>query len=750
MLKFSFSMNKIKKTGAVIILFIMMASITVAQNKITGTVTDNTNNKALSFVNVFLPEQNKGTLTDENGAFELTNLPKGNFKIQFSYVGYKTILKSLVNNTTGMVLNIKMEPAVLQSEEVVVSGGTYSSQHENAIKIELIKGNEITSIGTPTFTEAIASVPGVDMIAKGTGVAKPVIRGLSMTNILMLNNGVKLENFQFSENHPFIIDEFGIDRVEIIKGPASLLYGSDAVGGVINVIKEKPAPVGKIQGDFNTQYHSNTQGVVTNMGVKGSTESFFWGVRGGIKSHADYKDGNGDYVPNTRFNETSFKANLGLNKSYGLFRLYYDYNRPKLGMCVANAVALTTENGRDNKIWYQDLTNQVISTRNTLFLGNYKVDLNLNYQMNNRKLQTDTVNTAAFELVDMDMNTFSYELKTYLPSTTQSEYIIGIQGANKTNRNNEAPSHVLPDADVNDFSAFGVAQYTFFEKLKAQAGIRYDSRSLTTEAETDKEAVDNDYGDVSASMGVTYEVNDKLFLRSNLASAFRTPNIAELTENGLHGTIYEQGDPDLKSQRNYEADISAHFHSKYVMVDVSGFYNNIKDYIYIAPTADTTDSGYEIYRYSQNDADIYGGELSIDILPFDWLNLNTSYAYLIGKEDDGDYLPYIPQNKLRFEIKLQKQELAFLQNSFFKIGGLLAAKQDNPSIYETETDGYFVLNSGIGTNIQWANQTIALSVQANNLLNETYIDHLSTLKSLNYYNIGRNISVNLKIPFGIK
>ena len=213
----------------------------------------------------------------------------------------------------------------------------------------------------------------------------------------------------------------------------------------------------------------------------------------------------------------------------------------------------------------------------------------------------------------------------------------------------------MPDANVNDFSVFGLAQYTFFEKLKTQAGIRYDFRSISTEAEINKEAVNTDYGNVSASLGTTYKLNKNILLRTNFASAYRTPNIAELTQNGMHGARYEQGNPELKSQRSYEADLSAHFHSKFVMVDVSGFYNRINDYIFIAPTDDTIASGDKIYRYSQTNSEIYGGELAIDVLPANWLNFKTSYAYLIGKQDDGNYLLFIPQNKLRFEIKFQKQ-----------------------------------------------------------------------------------------------
>jgi iron complex outermembrane receptor protein len=740
---------KLKYLWSFIIVFIMINQVGFAQNSIKGKITNKTNNQPLPSANVYLPEQHKGTLTDNNGIYNMNHLPKGKIKIQFSYVGYKTIIKTLLIEDSEIILNIEMESAVLQAEEVVVSGGSYTTQHQNAIKIEILKSKDIAEIGTPSFTEAIANVPGVDMISKGVGVAKPVIRGLSMTNILMLNNGVKLENFQFSENHPFLIDEFGIDRIEIIKGPASLLYGSDAVGGVINVLKEKPAPIGKIIGDFNTQYHSNTQGIVSNLGIKGSSENFFWGLRGGLKSHADYRDGNENYVPNTRFNEKSFKANVGLIKSFGLFRLYYDYNQPDLGMCVGDAIALTTENGRENKIWYQDLTNHLISTKNTLFFGKYKIDMNAAYQMNNRRLQTDN-NKPFFEMVDMDMNTFSYEIKTYLPSGINSEYIIGLQGANKTNRNHDAPSHVLPDADVNDLSVFGLVQHTFFEKLKMQAGIRYDFRTISTVAETNKEAIDNDYGNISASVGATYELNKHVLLRANLASAHRTPNIAELTQNGMHGSRYEQGNADLKSQLSYEADLSAHFHSKYIMVDLAGFYHSINNYIFIAPTNDTIAGGDKIYRYSQTNAEIYGSELSLNILPVDWINIKTTYAYLLGKQDDGSNLPFIPQNKLRLELKFQKQKIAFMKNPFVKLGGLYAAKQNKPAMFETESDSYFLLNAGIGANFKWANQLLAISIQANNLLNETYIDHLSTLKGMGYYNIGRNISINIRIPFGIK
>ncbi|HNZ71952.1 MAG TPA: TonB-dependent receptor plug domain-containing protein, partial [Prolixibacteraceae bacterium] len=135
----------------------------------------------------------------------------------------------------------------------MVSGGYHSTQHENAVKIDVLKLNPKEITATPNFTEVLTRVPGVDMISKGSGISKPVIRGLSMNDILVLNNSVRYENYQYSSHHPLGIDEFGIEDVEVIKGPASLLYGSDAIGGVINFIKEKPAPQHTITGDYNLQ-----------------------------------------------------------------------------------------------------------------------------------------------------------------------------------------------------------------------------------------------------------------------------------------------------------------------------------------------------------------------------------------------------------------------------------------------------------------------------------------------------------------
>ena len=443
--------------------------ITNAQTHIQGRVTDS-NGNPLGGASVFLPEQNKGTVCAENGEYRIENLPTGKVKLQFSYMGFNTVVKTVAIQSGKNNLNVSLTVSVIESQEIVVTGGFVSSQHENAVKIDVLKSKDISLSGTPNFMESLTKVPGVDMIAKGQGVSKPVIRGLSMNDILVMNNGVRIENYQFSENHPLGVDDNDVERVEVIKGPASLLYGSDAIGGVLNFIKEQPAPTGKIIGDYKMQLHSNTLGMNNSLGIKGTSKHLFSGLRVSNKTHADYVQGGGDFVPNSRFNEWSVGANAGYTGKSGTFKIFYDYFKQELGMTVPAVKALIPEQGRKNNIWYQDLEHHMVASQNKLYLGKFKWETNLGYQIAMRKLQT----TLEVPFVEMNLNTLTYESKVYLPSSKTAEYVLGIQGMTQTNRNqNNRASQFLPDADVNNIGGLALAQYSFFRKLKLQGGASF-------------------------------------------------------------------------------------------------------------------------------------------------------------------------------------------------------------------------------------------------------------------------------------
>ncbi len=739
----------------VLVFFVLFLFVKVnAQNQIKGKVTD-INNKPLVGASVYLPELNKGTITNHEGEYLITNIPNGKIKIQFSFVGYNTEIRTIEISQSVINVNISLSIAIIQSQEVVITGGYVSSQHENAVKIDVLKIKDIAFSGTPNFMESLTQVPGVDMIAKGPGVSKPVIRGLSMNDVLVMNNGVRIENYQFSENHPLGIDDNDVERIEIFKGPASLLYGSDAIGGVINFIKEKPAPTGKILGHYRLQLSSNTLGINNSIGLKGASKKIYGGFRFGYKTHADYLQGGGEFVPNTRFNEMTFNANTGYTGTIGTFKLFYDYFKQDLGMCVPTVIPLITERGRKNEIWYQDLDYQMISSQNSLYLGMFKLDINAAYQNTLRKLQT----TLEVPFVEMNLNTFTYESKLYLPFNEKSEYIIGLQGMIQNNRNlNNRASQFLPDANINNIGFLGLARYTFFQKLKLQGGLRFDmynteTFALGTEGTSGYHApVKKDFSNFNGSLGAIYQPVEKIMLRVNFAKGYRVPNLSELTSNGMHGNRYEIGNENLSPENSFETDLSMHYHGKFLSFDLAGFYNHIIDYIFISPTADTTSTGVGIYRFSQTNATLYGGEAGINFHPksVPWLHIKGTYSSVIGKQENGNYLPFIPANKVRYEIRAESKKIGFLRKPNIKISALTAFSQDNPSPYETETDEYTLVNLSVYSEIIVSKQTLSFGVSINNLFDIQYYDHLSTLKPLNYYNQGRNISLSLKIPFALK
>jgi iron complex outermembrane receptor protein len=742
-----------------ILLVMMISFFTVpvySQNSLSGYVFDKNDKSPLVGANVFLPELSRGVVTDSTGYYIITSLPKGEIMVTYSYIGYKTDIKEIKIEKPVQKVDVFLKPVAIQGEEVVISGNFTGSQHVNTVKISTLKSKDLLQAASPSFIEAITAIPGVDMISKGPGIATPVIRGLSTSNILFLNNGIPLQNFQFSVDHPYIIDESGVGKIEVLKGPASLLYGSGAVGGIINVLPKAPLPDGNVEGNVKFKYFSNTKGLAGNLGIRGTNNDIIWGVYGDMNSNKDYYDGDNQRVPNSRFNTNSLKADIGLIKKVGTFRLFGQYSKDNLGLTVPPSIQKVKDNDRKTSLWYQDLSNLFLQFQNKLLIGSCMTETNVAWQQNRRKLQTD-YDSPYFTAVDMLLKTFNYSAKITTPVLNGFRLSGGFQGYWQNNKNFEAPDHVIPDATLNESSLFAMAQYKT-EKLNVETGLRYTffdvSVPLQRKSPTTNETIgplDKTFNNVSFSAGITYYVTKDLLIRSNIASAFRAPNLAELTQDGVHGTRYEVGDPNLKTQRNYESDLGIHLHTIHTTLDISGFYNYINNYIYLSPSNDTTQSGLPVYYYQQDPAQLFGGEARFHIHPHPvhWLHLMADWDYTIGKKNNGEYLPFIPPQKFRFEIKLEKKKWHIFENSNIRIGTDITLAQNKISPLDSPANGYTLLDASIGTSLKVGKQKIILNISGNNLTNKTYQNYLSTLRPLNINNIGRNIALTLKIPINI-
>jgi len=744
--------RNLPRTILFLCVYILSFQTAYSQNKLSGRITDPTG-EPLPSATIYITGLQAGTLADSTGGYTLLNLPNGLVSIEYSFVGYARQIKTVDFGGQNVELNISMKPSPVEAEEIVVSGRYSSTQHTNAVKIDVLKLKPLEFSGTPNFSEVLTQVPGIDMISKGSGIAKPVIRGLSMNDILILNNGVRFENYQYSSHHPLGIDEFGIEGVEIIKGPASLLYGSDAIGGVINFIKEKPAPVGTFGGDYNLQFFSNTLGVNNNLGIKGSSQKVFGSIRIGQKSHADFLQGGGAFVANSRFNEYSLQATTGYHSKIGSFQLNYDQNNQKLGLVEEEAVIEISTRGRTNQIWFQQFNTHLLSSKNKLFLGNARLNLNVAFQ--NTGLAH--IGEADQYEIRMRLNTLTYEANVQLNSGKTSEYIFGLQGLNQSNANlNNRETILLPDALTGSWSAYGLFQRTFFNKLRLQAGVRYDIKTVSTQSVglytdtlTYRPPLDKNYASFSGSVGAIFNISEEFLIRANFAKGYRTPNLAELTSKGPHELRFETGNPDLLPENSYESDVSVHLHKSNFICEVAAFYNIVDQYIFIAPTGKFTASKIQIYNYRQANSVLFGGEAGVHFHPdpIPWLHSKGTFSTVTGKQDNGDFLPFIPANKIRFELRAEKEKILSLKTAFIQFDTQTAFGQNNPAPEETRTPGYTLLNLSFGGDIPLKKQLLSVSINLNNLLDTQYIDHLSTLKEVSFFDPGRNISLNIRIPF---
>lgn len=746
--------------------------VAFSQFKVQGTVVDE-NQQPLPGVEVYIEELHIGSTTDLDGNYLLNNIPKGVHKLNFNFIGYSTYNTTITVLTEDIEIDTSMEPSVFHMDEVIVSAPFSKLQSENVMKIESRTLTSLQRQGAPTLAQSLTRIPGVSEVSTGNGIGKPVIRGLSGNRVLVYTQGVRLENQQWGQEHGLGLNDSGIESVEVIKGPASLLYGSDALGGVLYINPEKFAFQNETQVNAGQTFFSNTLGSNTSLGVKTSNDQFKLLLRGGYNTHSDYKIPEGDRVTNTRYREVDFKGGLGLNLDNFVTELRYNYTKSDIGIPEEIGEQSSSKN---LLLPYQDLTTHILSLHNHFFLNRSKFEVNLGYINNIRKEYEDEhghdehgeVDDAPFEAaLFMDLKTFTYDVKYHLPSSERFETIAGVQGMWQSNENYGAEI-LIPDAITNDVGFLVNSSFVVNDDNTLQGGLRFDRRSIDTETyeielhghleeenemdpnheeeEEIVEAINRNFSNMTFSLGYKTTLFQSVSTRINFASGFRAPTLAELTSYGVHhgANRFEIGNPDLESERNFQTDISLEYGNRHIEVYVNGFYNFLNNYIYLNPTGEQMVET-PVYEYVQNDAHLYGSEFGIHFHPhpIDWLHLETDFEMVIGELDAGGYLPLIPANKwsntLRGEFKgwqsFNELYISVVLDTFFD--------QNRVSEFETETPGYNLLNFGLGGNLSFEKWSLGLRMSLNNALNENYISHLSRLKSEGIPNPGRNFSFGL-------
>ena len=481
----------------IIALILGFSAVLQAQNTLSGTVTD-LRNQPIKGVSVYASELYKGTTTDENGKYTFFNLPNRNLKISFAFAGFATQNKTVSNLENENTLDVILEEVIFEMDEVIVSTAFNKIQSQNVMKVEHESIKNLQRKGTATLIEGLATIPGLAQVSTGASIGKPVIRGLSGNRVLVYSQGVRIENQQFGDEHGLGLNDSGVESVEVIKGPASLLYGSDALGGVLYFNPEKFANANTFKANFSQKYFSNTAGSSSSFGLKTATDYWKFMARGSYNTHSDYRISGGDRVTNTRYNETDFKTGIGYSNAKFSSVLRYNYNDLDLGI-PEEGIADQTKSKKTG-FPKQGVFNHLLSLNSVFFFEKSKMDLDLGYIANDRSEFEDS-NVAALH---MKLKTFNYNAKYHFPKTGKIETIIGVQGMHQTNANS-GEEYLIPDAVTNDFGVFGTANYEWNSHV-LQAGLRFDNRKISTEAhgilgdEGSFEAISNSYDSFNASL----------------------------------------------------------------------------------------------------------------------------------------------------------------------------------------------------------------------------------------------------------
>jgi iron complex outermembrane receptor protein len=767
---------------SIILYLLLLLSVSSASAKLVsleGKVIDGQTNESLPGALITIPDLKVSVVTNGSGQFEFKNIPeKGKFLVEIRYIGYRTQIET-IDFSLKTPLLFKLFPSIIEAKEIVITGTAFSSDNrKNSTSVSSLNKDQLINRPSSNLIDALAKIPGVSQVTTGAGISKPVIRGLSYNRVLTLVDGVKQEGQQWGDEHGMEVDQYSAERVEILRGAASLLYGSDALGGVINVLDALPSPEGQIRGELLSSYQSNNGLSGSSAMLQGNSNGFVWRARGSVKSAYSY-NAPGGRIANTGFNETNFSGQVGLHKKWGYAHLNLSSFKNNIGLPDFSRNAdgkfededgevLSDKQLKDRTLFlpFQDIRHYKVALNSHLLFESGRLRTTLAYQNNQRReLEDDRINPSLF----FDLKTYSSDFKYYFNENNGWEPVIGLSGSLQDNKN-RAEELLIPDYNSSEVGLFAYAKKSW-NSSTFNVGARFDNRSITAEEMSEDGSpkfnnFTNNFSNLSGALGFTKEFTDHFNFKANLGSAFRSPNIAELSSDGVHeGTFrYEVGNNNLNPENSYYGDFAFEFNNNVISASVGAFNNHINNYIYnrqLNNESIVVDSEVlPVYRFVQDNANLSGVEIGFTLHPAELIHFENSFSYTKGvNRATSKALPFIPAAVLRNEIRLEPQFKNGLKGTYFSLALDNVFNQKRIDVFETATEGYTLVNLAMGTTFKLKNQPLRLNISANNLFDKAYYDHLSRFKpgrldegdaTAGYYNQGRNISVGLYLPFVFK
>lgn len=749
---------------------------------------------SLPSASILLLPDSLGLMSNADGTFAFSGIQDGQYQLKVNYLGYqeRAILVQVKQAKSEPVI-IRLEATAEILESVVVTD-EHAKQEETLSSIHF--SEELLARNLQgTFAKSIENLPGIAAINVGVGIAKPVIRGLSFNRIIVNHQGIKQESQQWGADHGLELDQYDIERVEIIKGPASLQYGSDGLGGVINIKPGRLIPKNTFRGSILGVHKTNNDHWAGSANLAINYDNFFVTARYSRQDFGDYQVPADQFIynsfvlpilnnqlKNTAGNEESFSISTGLSRSWGVSRITFSKYALEAGLFsgavgIPRSYALDDDgNSRDIDIPKQEVEHYKLSFNQTLLLGENHININLGYQKNFRQefsfpefhsipsSQIDPDNTLALQFnLETVSGNIHYEIQA-------DRFFKTILGANAQWQSNDRAGFefLLPDFRTFRGGAFVLVEKNIRSNWLINGGLRFDYAINETEFfrqlvwDSNENITDSllapitndEFFNWSASFGSNWTlIDEQWYLKVNLGKSFRVPYPAETVSNGIHhGTFrHEMGTPDLQSEHGYQLDISTDFEKGKFYTSFSTYFNFFDNYIYLGPTfparfSPLPEAG-QIFQYQQNDAIYTGFEWEWNYQALSFLSIEQAVDFIQSYNIETSLaLPFTPPPSIRTALNLSKQGNNWMEEAFFSLSHLyrMAAEgQLRIDRSEDPTPAYQLWELGAGLKLKWFH----FNVQIQNLFNISYLNHLSRYRIINVPEQGRNIVLSLKVPF---
>jgi len=780
---------------------------TAAQSvRISGSVFSN-GNKPLEGAIVTIYPSNKVTITNKEGNFFFNQITKETRKLTVNYSGYGFYeMKLALDKNETLLPDIILNPEIKELQEVVITD-SYETRRkkEESLTIETVNSSFIQRNLGGSLMQSLQRIPGVKTISIGSGGSKPLIRGLSFNQVIVVENGLKHEGQQWGADHGLEIDQYAVNRVEIIKGPSSFIYGSDAIGGAVN-IKPVPLPAKNVLGgSIDLTGKSNNEQFGGSVNIFGRSEKWFFDTRLTAMDYGDYRVPTDtvqvynyavplykNHLRNTAGQELDWHVSTGYASEKFKSILYVSTIYSKSGF-FANAhgleprnvdTALHDKSSRDILMPFQEVTHTKISNTTSFQLGSHQFEMQLGFQKNFRQEYSHYVNHGYMPPVypeamyapqglerQYDKEVFSVAIKDEF-SIRNHQFTVGLNGEQQQNEIN-GWSFLIPAFKQVNAGLFAYDKIQLNDLWLLHGAVRLDYGQIEMQQYTDwfpSEITEN--GEVSSeylkrseeltktfksfnwSAGVNYNPG-QLSLKANLGTSFRMPIAKELASNGVnyHYFRFEKGDPDLAAERSYQLDLGMDWQSNKWSVQLSPFFNYFPNYIYLNPTSQHDiyyGAGNQVFEYEQSSVMRYGGELQTRYQFTPHLSGEILAEYLYSEQLSGSKkgytLPFSPPASVLFGLNYSP-EIKYLKDTYFSIDYRFTAAQNQIVPPEKKTASSNVFNLSFGTKIKSGQQDFILSMQVQNLFNTKYLNHTSFYRLIELPEASRNIILSMKIPF---